>query len=181
MSKSPISSRRRRVGSGQALIEFALVLPLLLLLIVLVVNVGSMMYAWVTISNAARAGAQYAMMGGVSVHGGAPPTAAAVTALVTQDLQSLPNRASAVVNLCQNNNATVSCSGALLAPPPDPENTAIYCLKSVDVTYTYQPFIRTWTFSGLGISLPAAIGGSDKTFHYRALMRMAGGCGAIGS
>src|SRR6266536_107175 len=164
MSKSPISSRRRRAGSGQALIEFALVLPLLFLLIILVVNVGSMMYAWVTVSNAARAGAQYAMMGGVSVHGGAPPSAAAITTLVTTDLQSLPNRASAIVTICQNNNATVTCSGALPAglsnPPNDPENTAIYCLKSVDVNYTYQPFIRVWSFSGLGISLPAAIGGS---------------------
>ena len=49
---------RRQSCSGQALIEFSLVLPLLLLLIVNVVNFGGLLYAWVTVSNAARTGAQ---------------------------------------------------------------------------------------------------------------------------
>jgi Flp pilus assembly protein TadG len=180
MSKRPINSHPRGNCSGQALIEFALVIPLLFLLIVLVVNVGSMMYAWITVSNAARAGAQFWMFGSASVKAPAQPTSAEVTALITRDLQSLPNSASLVVTVCKNLNSTVTCSAALPAglsnPPSDPESATTFCLKSVDVNYTYQPFIRTWTFAGLGISIPAALGGSDKTMHYRALMRSAGGC-----
>src|SRR5947209_23082 len=49
--------------NGQTLIEFALVLPLLFLLIVNVVNFGGLFYAVITTSNAARSGAQYMTMG----------------------------------------------------------------------------------------------------------------------
>ena len=47
---------------GHSLIEFALILPLLFLLIVNVVNFGSFLYAAITVANAARAGAEYAMI-----------------------------------------------------------------------------------------------------------------------
>src|SRR5262249_35725276 len=146
----------------------------------LVVNIGGMIYAWVTISNAARTGAQYAMLGSASLKAPAPATDAAVTSLVTEDLYALPNKASAVVTICKNNNSTVTCSGTLPAglsnPPSDPESSTTYCLCSVDVNYTYKPFIKTWTFSSLGISIPTAFGGSDKSLHYRAMMRSSGGC-----
>ena len=48
--------KRMRTRKGQALIEFSLVLPLLFLLIVNVINFGAMMYAWICVSNASRAG-----------------------------------------------------------------------------------------------------------------------------
>jgi Flp pilus assembly protein TadG len=172
--KSAGSTRQPR--KGQVLLEFALVLPLMFLLIVNVVNFGGMLYAWVTVSNAARTGAQYLMMGGATVHATAPPTLSQVSALITADLISLPNRASAVVQVCTNNNGEIVCSpsgGTLPSIPNDPENTlgaqGIYVLGTVDVTYTYKPFISFWSFPGLGINLtlpPTAI-------HRQAVMRLA--------
>ena len=57
------SSRRRRVrgrGRGQSLVEFALVFPIIILLILAFVEVGRAVFAWNTIANAARQGARVA-------------------------------------------------------------------------------------------------------------------------
>jgi Flp pilus assembly protein TadG len=156
-------------SAGQSLVEFALVLPLLLLLIANVLNFGGMLYAWVTVANAARSGAQYMMMGGATAHAPTAPTAAQVSAVVTQDLLSLPNRGSAVVKVCTNNNGTVSCTPAGGSPPADPEAT-YYVLGSVDVTYTYQPFVSLWSFPKLGIRLTLP----PTTIHRQVAMRMGG-------
>lgn len=51
---SPASRR------GQTLVEFALVLPLLALLLVMAVDFGRVFFGWVSIHNAARVGASYA-------------------------------------------------------------------------------------------------------------------------
>jgi hypothetical protein len=45
---------------GQAMAEFALILPLLALLLVMAVDFGRVFYGWVSINNAARVGAAYA-------------------------------------------------------------------------------------------------------------------------
>lgn len=45
---------------GQALVEFALVLPILLLLLVFAIDFGRVFFGWVGIHNAARIGANYA-------------------------------------------------------------------------------------------------------------------------
>jgi len=55
----PRLSRRRR-GRGQSLVEFALVLPVLLLTILIALDFGRAFFAWVGVTNAARAGAAYA-------------------------------------------------------------------------------------------------------------------------
>jgi hypothetical protein len=57
---------RRRLTRGQALPEFALVLPVLMLVLLIAIDVGRLFYGWVNINNAARIAANYA---------GAAPTA----------------------------------------------------------------------------------------------------------
>jgi Flp pilus assembly protein TadG len=53
--------RRRRSGQrGQALVEFAFVLPIIVLVIVAFIEVGRAVFAWNTIANAARQGARVA-------------------------------------------------------------------------------------------------------------------------
>jgi hypothetical protein len=47
---------------GQALAEFALVLPLLVLLLMAIFDFGRLIYAYNTVSNAARAGARVAVI-----------------------------------------------------------------------------------------------------------------------
>ena len=52
----------RRRTRGQALVEFALVIPLLLLLIFGIVDAGRLIYAYNTVSNSARNGARVAIV-----------------------------------------------------------------------------------------------------------------------
>jgi hypothetical protein len=161
-----------RSGRGQALIEFALTIPLLFLLILNLVNFAGLLYAWVTVSNAARSGAQFLMMGGATLFGPAPPTDADITAVVTADLYSLPNKSSAVITVCRNVDGTITPSGCAI--PVDPELTGgahLYVSGMVDVSYTYQPFFSFWNFSKLGIHLTVP----TTTVHRKVVMRLAGG------
>jgi Flp pilus assembly protein TadG len=159
---------KNQARQGQALIEFALVIPLLFLLIINAVNFGSFIFDWITIANAARAGAQYWVLGSAAVATPTPATAIQVTTLVTNDIASLLGRSSLVVRVCKNNNTVVTCTGTgSLAPPADPE-PATYILTTVDVTYTFQPPIPLWNFAKLGISATLP----PTTIHRRAVMRM---------
>lgn len=169
LSKTRIlSAGPTKLTLGQALVEFALVLPLLFLLIVNAVNFGAFLFAWITVSNGARAGVQYMSQGRITVGTPTPATAAQISALITSDISSLINRASLQVRVCKNNNGVQSCSGpGAYVPPADPE-PANYVLASVDLTYTYVPLIPLWEFPGLGIhaTLPTT------TIHRQASMRM---------
>ncbi len=51
-----------RRGAGQALVEFALVLPLILLIIVLFLEFGRIIYIHTTLNNAVREGARFAVV-----------------------------------------------------------------------------------------------------------------------
>src|SRR5437899_7182615 len=94
---------------GQALIEFALVLPLLFLLIVNVVNFGGLFYAVITTSNAARSGTQYMTMGpNYASNGGTMtlPAPAQVRAVVAAEMATLrysTSTTTTIVNVCSNN------------------------------------------------------------------------------
>jgi len=148
---------------GQALVEFALIIPLVFLLAVNAVNFGGFLYAWITVANAARAGAQYMILSSASP---GPPTAATlsqITTLVTNDVTSLLNRSSVVVAICTNNTAAANSCTTLF----DPE-APTYSLATVDVTYTYKPLIPLFSFPqlGIGATLP-----SSKV-HRKAVMRM---------
>ncbi len=54
--------RRARTGRGQALVEFALVLPIFLLLLVAIFDLGRAVFAYNTLTNAAREGARIAIV-----------------------------------------------------------------------------------------------------------------------
>ena len=52
-------SRRRREGEkGQSLVEFALVVPIFLLLVFAIIDFGFGFHAWLTVTNSAREGAR---------------------------------------------------------------------------------------------------------------------------
>ena len=154
--------------SGQSLVEFALILPLIFLLVMNLVNLGGFFFAWITLAGAARAGAQYMAMGTASIGNPAAPSAGQVTTLVTNDVASLLNRSSLVVRVCTNNNGTITCAGSgSSTPPADPEPSG-FVLGSVDATYTYRPFISQWNFGALGINLTLP----PTTIHQRAVSRI---------
>jgi len=55
-------SRKRRRARGQGLVEFALVVPVLILIFMGLFDVGRAVFAWNTLSNAAREGARVAIV-----------------------------------------------------------------------------------------------------------------------
>ena len=160
-SSAPGNEALRR--KGQALVEFALLIPLVFLLAVNAVNFGGFLFAWITVANAARAGADYMSMSSASVGRPAAATLAQITTLVTNDVSSLMNRASLAVAICTN--STTAANGCTTFF--DPEAPA-YTLATVDVTYTYKPYIPLFSFPKLGISatLPSS------TSHRKAVVRM---------
>ena len=58
--KLPLSSPARAQPRGQALVEFALILPLLVLLLLLAIDFGRVFFGWVALNNAARIAANEA-------------------------------------------------------------------------------------------------------------------------
>ena len=161
-------ARSCRGNSGQSLVEYLLLLPLLLLLVVNVVNVGGFFFAWITVANAARAGADYQILGGASVGSLTPATGAQIAAVIAQDAKWLPNTASLLVSICQNNNTKITTlAGTCSSVPSDPE-PANYVITTTDVTYTYQPFIKAgFQFPNLNVyvTIPPTV------VHRRAVMR----------
>lgn len=69
----PSSRRSSRGSRGQAMVEFALVIPMFLLLLAGVCDFGFALFSRMTVINAAREGARAAVI--VSVHTNIPPAA----------------------------------------------------------------------------------------------------------
>jgi Flp pilus assembly protein TadG len=166
---------RIRTARGQSLTEFALILPLLFLLIINVVNLGGMFFAWIAVADGARAGAQYWITGGSSAGGPSHPNQGTVATFINEDLHRLPNSTSVSVCVCLNNKGTITCKKDSSTtctppggnPPADPETTTPFALGSVDVTYTYVPYISLWDFSKLGVHLTIP----PTNIHRQVLMR----------
>jgi len=53
-----ITGRRGKGEGGQSLVEFALVLPIFLLVLFAIVDFGMAFHAWITVTNSAREGAR---------------------------------------------------------------------------------------------------------------------------
>jgi beta-lactam-binding protein with PASTA domain len=82
--------RHSEVSRGQALVEFAVVLPVLALLLVLALDFGRVFYGWVGLNNAARIASNSAAMNPDTWNGsGTAADKAAYRAEVLRDLQSM--------------------------------------------------------------------------------------------
>lgn len=177
---------------GQALIETALVMPLLLLVILNAVNFGYVLLVALNLSAAPRSGVLYSIVG-FSTPGtlnlpaaGPPGTNTSVSYLTYQDMTgALGGAAGATVQVCSTSlgvaapgtSNCVTCSAGscnagstVSTPAADPEPTAFY-LQSVDVKYSFSPIIPGQPFGGL---LPSACSGSGPvtcTFTRHTSMR----------
>jgi Flp pilus assembly protein TadG len=166
---------------GQALVELMAIIPMIFLLIVLAMNFGGLINAWIAVANATRAAADYAILSGSSA--GLPTQATSTTLqnLINADLSALPNLSASNPHACvrQNNNGTYTTimempSGACANysdPPTDGEdiasgNTTNYINYAVDITYTYTSFFTSARLFGYPlVSLPTSV-------HQRAVMRL---------
>lgn len=160
--------KRAQGEAAQALIEYLLLLPIVLLLVVNVVNMGGFFFAWITVSNTSRAAANYAALAGASAGGVQVASVSKILAMVAAEDSSLPNNPSVVVDICRNfNGAVTTLSGTCSSVPADSEPTS-YVLTSIDVDYTYKPFIPAgFQFRNLNVYVTIP----PSTVHRRTVMR----------
>ena len=118
----PRRGTRRR---GQALVEFALVIPLFLLLLVSIFDLGRAVFAWNTLSNAAREGARIA--------------------IVNQYKPSIVARAKQSTAIVELNDPSVTVDFYQVNADGTPDTSAqcaliaVGCLAVVSFEATYQP------------------------------------------
>jgi Flp pilus assembly protein TadG len=120
-------SRLGKSESGTALVEFAIVAPVLALLLVGLIDFGRYMYDGILAANAARAAAAYGAQT-LATAEDAPGMKAAAGA----DSQGLTWTNVSAVPVCMVNNASVTCGS----------NTAETVYVQVNVTGTFTPLIN---------------------------------------
>ena len=118
------SGRRSTRKRGQAMVEFAMVLPIFMLVLSGVCDFGFMLYQRMTVINAAREGARAAAM--VSSAGAIESTAtgAAQSAAIQAGLTL-----SAVAVTCTHASTTIACTAAVVGD-----------FVNVQTSYTYHTF-----------------------------------------
>lgn len=140
---SHIASGRR--SRGQALVEFALVIPLFLLMLVALFDLGRAVFAYNTLTNAAREGARLA--------------------IVNQYQPSIVERAKSQTAIVELDDPSVSVTYWHVAAdgnpdtskPPCDNNVAVGCLVIVEFEATYRPitpFVSNILF-GSGVTFTA--------------------------
>jgi PKD repeat protein len=115
--------RRRDRSRGQSLVEFAIILPVLLLMVLAALDLGRVFMGWVALNNAARVGANYA-----ALHAGnwSPAKQATYESLVKD---ARKDAASAVAG----------CDTAAVPAPSYPGGTDIGDFAEVVLTCDFQP------------------------------------------
>ena len=180
----------RRSGSGQALLETALVMPLLLFLVLNAVNFGYVFIVALNLTAAPRSGVLYSIVGfatpgTLALPQADPPTDnTTVSSLTYQDiLGALPSSGNATIQICsttvgiaaQGQSSCVTCSGSgaactsghsLATPDIDPEPTS-FNLQRVDIQYNFTPIIPGGPF----LLLLPNCSGATCTFNRHVSMR----------
>jgi Flp pilus assembly protein TadG len=139
------TNRHRRGERGQTLAEFAIVAPLLIILIFGFVDLTRLFNAWVTIQGAAREGARYGVTGQVNCTGISNDRLACIKYLTKERTKKLTNSSSAVTvavrswdypsyTVVSNNNPGQACDAL-----------------EVQVDYQFKPAFITKI---LGLSVP---------------------------
>jgi len=124
---------------GQALVEFAIIAPLLLLLIFGIVDLSRLYHAWVTVEGAAREGARYGVTGRTDCAISSSDRLACIQYQAAQRAKKLTNSSS---------NLTVfvrSWDYPTYADPPTEGSAGSQCDAlevEVDYTFTPLPFLR---------------------------------------
>lgn len=137
-----IHDKKAKSERGQAMVEFALVLPIFLLVVFAIVDFGMGFHAWITVSNSSREGARIGVVGA---------NAATVEARVRDTASSLKDDANLAVTVTN----AVDQGG-------DPGESV-----KVDVDYNYQ--LITPLSSIMGIVSGGSIG---PTIHFKSTSEM---------
>lgn len=139
-----IRDKKNQGERGQAMVEFALVLPIFLLVVFAIVDFGMGFHAWITVSNASREGARIGVVGA---------DAATIEARVRDTASSL-NHDEDLTVVVQNATDQGGDSG-----------------ESLSVTVDYDYHLITPLSSIMGIVSGGSIGPTIQ-FHSEAEMRI---------
>lgn len=149
MSPLPIRARTRRGQRGrprgQSLVEFALIFPIIVLLVAGFVEIGRAVFAYNTIANAARQGARVATVNQI-----ADVTECDETRPVEDPYEPHWSIRGCVITAASTLGITAANVSVSYASPPDTSLTCdptlhVGCIASVTVTYNYSvstPFVN---------------------------------------
>ncbi len=142
----------RRYQAGQALVEMAVLTPLLLLLVIGIIELGRLAYYAIEVSNAARAGVQYGSQNLVTADDNAGMQLAG-----QQDAPDITGLAATATHYCAC--ASGGGSTCLSTDCPSPDHRLVYV--QVNTTGTLQTLFN---YPGIG---------SSFTVSGHAVMRVA--------
>jgi len=187
-------SRSARNNSGQALIETALVLPLLLTIVLNAVNFAYFFLMALNITAASHTSGIYSIMGGATPAAtilplaGPQTTTTTVSYLAFQDLTGAvysPSTTNTGVNVCSStvglsgsgSATTTNCTsygigaGFPATADSDPEAPS-FLLGRVDVAYQFNPPVPLTPFNALVLVAPncASSGGTVTCTFYRHIV-----------
>ena len=168
---------------GQAMIETAIVLPILLALAFNVINFGYFLLMAVNLAAAPRSGALYSIIGAATPAAASLPSTTSVNTLTIGDLTGAFHDASTLkVQVCSSAKGTDTTSPYLTqcdqfnaftssTPSADPEPGS-FVLNQVDVIYSFSPLIDSRVFNLILLNVCPS-GGSTVTcnLHRKVLMR----------
>lgn len=160
-----MSARHTHVPRGQTLVEFALVIPVFILLLFGLLDLGRAVYSNNTLSQAAREGARLAAVEanwvGKSGSDCTAPTCPATTLGLKADVTTAVNHMAVGLGVISSSQVTLTCdSRPSTGPSPDCAlNNGTTNIVTVRVTYTYQPMtpILGQLFSSIGLAASASM------------------------
>ncbi|HUR16778.1 MAG TPA: TadE family protein, partial [Candidatus Limnocylindrales bacterium] len=132
-------SRRAKGSRGQSLVEFAILVPILATILMIAVDVGRIYLGWVSLTNVARIGANFASMNPDAWQGGGDTTVQA-----------------RYRSLMQKDATNIDCVMPSVLPAPTFGDTPQYALGSrvqVNLTCSFAlvtPFLSTLVGDGAG-------------------------------
>ena len=149
---SAAMKRRRGNHRGQALAEFALIVPLFLLLALALVDFARGIFIYSVISNAAREGARYAMVHGSLAAADNPPASGPGTADPDGTIYVVPktrelafglDQSALLVGVCWGFECSIppNCTGAA---PPTADGPVPNVPVTVRTCYEFQPITASF-------------------------------------
>ena len=162
---SEVRGRHRRARNGQSLAEFALILPVFLLLTLIAIDFGRVYLGWVNLQNMARVAANFA--------------ANHPTAWVTNDPTAKADYQHQILADAKANNCTLPLvSGTQTAPDPTfPGGNLIGGTAEVRITCSFQiitPVISAIVGNGGSVTV-----GASSVFPIKTAMFSVGGGGPV--
>jgi len=145
--RSSTYRRHLRENTGQSLVELALVLPIFVLLLVGVAEVGRLGFASIEVSNAARAGVAY----GAQNHVTASDTTN-IQLAATSDAPNIRSLTATVAQSCScSDGTTITCANAgttCVSPAHIIEDVQVQTTAPVDTVFHFPGIPSTVTLRG---------------------------------